>query len=73
MLEKEKDIKLSQLCAILLMEEDFNAANKTIFGNHMLYNAHSFGLMPHEIFSEKHKMTEDGIFPKFSFMISHTN
>eukprot|EP00804_Cyclotella_cryptica_P004495 CCRYP_017638-RA/>CCRYP_017638-RA protein AED:0.30 eAED:-0.69 QI:0/-1/0/1/-1/0/1/0/265 len=37
MLEKQPGVRMiSKLCAILLMEADFNAANKILFGNRML-------------------------------------
>ncbi len=40
MLEKKRGVILiSKLCAILLMEADFNFANKTIFGWRMMHFA----------------------------------
>jgi hypothetical protein len=44
---------ITKLRSILLMEADFNATNKTIYGVWMLANAHKYGLMPEEIFSKK--------------------
>jgi hypothetical protein len=39
-LEKKRGVILiSKLCAILLMEADFNFANKTIFSRHMMHFA----------------------------------
>jgi hypothetical protein len=52
MLEKTLGNTLvTKLRAILLMEADFNATNKIVYGNRMLYNAREYKLMPEEIFS----------------------
>ena len=68
MIEKAPGVKLiSKLRAILLMEADFNAANKIIFGQRMLNNVRQSDLMPDEIFSEKQRMAEDGILAKVLF------
>eukprot|EP00804_Cyclotella_cryptica_P024800 CCRYP_001751-RA/>CCRYP_001751-RA protein AED:0.66 eAED:0.66 QI:0/-1/0/1/-1/0/1/0/248 len=68
MIEKSPGVKLiSKLRAILLMEADFNAANKIIFGQRMLNNARKNDLMPDEIFSERQRMAEDGILAKVLF------
>ena len=68
MIEKSPGVKLlSKLRAILLMEADFNAANKIIFGQRMLDNVRRYKLMPDEIFSEKQRMAEDGILSKVLF------
>jgi hypothetical protein len=68
MLEKEKGNKLiSKLRAILLMEADFNAANKIIFGIRMLDKVREYNLMPEEIFSKKHRMAGDGALAKILF------
>ena len=54
MLEKSTGVRLvSKLHVILLMEADFNAANKIVFGRRMLDNTHKYQVMPDEIFSEK--------------------
>jgi hypothetical protein len=54
MLEKEQGIHLlSKLCTILIIEADFNAANKILFGERMMDNVRKYKLMPEEIFSEK--------------------
>lgn len=54
MLKKVKGVKLiNKLHAILLMEADFNASNKIIFGERMMDNARKYKLMPEEIYSEK--------------------
>eukprot|EP00804_Cyclotella_cryptica_P020061 CCRYP_014882-RA/>CCRYP_014882-RA protein AED:0.23 eAED:-0.35 QI:0/-1/0/1/-1/1/1/0/117 len=68
MIEKSPGVKLiSKLRAILLMEADFNAANKIIFGQRMLSNVRQYNLMPEEIFSEKQCMADDGILAKTLF------
>ena len=68
MLEKVSGVKLiSKLQAILLMEADFNAANKIIFGQRMLQNARKYKLIPNEIFSKKQRMADDGILSKILF------
>jgi hypothetical protein len=44
---------VTKLRAILLMEGDFNAMNKIVYGTRMLDNARKYQLMPEEIFSKK--------------------
>ena len=51
---------VSKLRAILLMEADFNAANKIVYGNQMLENTRKYSLMPEYIFSERNMMADDG-------------
>jgi hypothetical protein len=49
MLEKKQGVILvNKLCAILLMEADFNYANKTIFGQCMMFFAKDRGLVAEE-------------------------
>jgi hypothetical protein len=68
MLEKQAGVRLlSKLRAILLMEADFNAANKILFGRRMLDQVRQYHLMPEEIFSERQRMAEDGILAKVLF------
>jgi hypothetical protein len=68
MLEKVMGVKLiNKLRAILLMEADFNASNKIIFGERMMDNARKYKLMPEEIFSEKQRMADDGAVAKRTF------
>ena len=68
MLEKTPGVRLlSQLRGILLMEADFNAANKIIFGQRMLQNVQQYKLMPDEIFSERQRMADDRILAKVLF------
>ena len=68
MLEKMFGVRLvSKLRAILLIEADFNAGNKVVYGERMLDNARKYKLMPEEIFSEKNRMADDGALAKTSF------
>ncbi len=54
MLEKMFGVRLvSKLQAILLMEADFNAMDKEVYGVRMLEEARKYKLIPEEIFSEK--------------------
>lgn len=68
MLEKVMGVRLiTKLRAILLMEADFNAMNKIVYGERMLDQARKYKLMPEEIFSEKNKMADDGALSKALF------
>jgi hypothetical protein len=54
MLEKTLGVTLvTKLCTLLLMEGDFNATNKIVYGVRMLQNARKHNQMPEEIFSKK--------------------
>jgi hypothetical protein len=55
---------ITKLSAILLMEADFNGANKIVYGIRMLKQARSNNLMPREIFSKRNKMADDGTLTK---------
>jgi hypothetical protein len=71
MLEKTLGVTLmTKLRAILLMEGDFNAANKIVYGKRMLDNARKYRSMPEEIFSEKNRMADNGTLCKTIFMTS---
>ncbi len=53
-LEKILGVTLvTKLCATLLMEGNFNMANKMVYGMRMMNNARDHNLMPEEIFSKK--------------------
>ena len=68
MIEKVRGCTLiSKLRSILLMEADFNATNKIIYGNRMMDNVRRFKLMPDEIFSDKNRMADDGTLTKTLF------
>jgi len=58
---------ISKLRAILLMEADFNAMNKEVYGIRMLDNARPFKLIPEEIFSEQNRTADDGVLVKTLF------
>ena len=68
MLEKEANNNfIDKLRSIILMEADFNASNKQIFGVRMMENARQYGLMEEEIYSEKGKTADDGALAKVLF------
>jgi hypothetical protein len=68
MLEKTLGVTLvTKLHTILLMEGDFNAANKMVYGVMMLINARDHNLMPEEICSKKNRMADDGTLCKTLF------
>jgi hypothetical protein len=68
MLEKMLGVMLvNNLRAILLMEGDFNATNKMVYGVGMLKNVRDHNLMPEEIFSERNRMADDGTLCKTLF------
>jgi hypothetical protein len=50
---------VSKLQAILLVEADFNAMNKEVYGVRMLEEARKYKLIMEEIFSEKNCMADD--------------
>ena len=68
MLEKTLGVILvTKLCAILLIEADFNATNKIVYGDRMMKNVRKYNLMPEETFSEKNRMADDGTLCKTLF------
>jgi hypothetical protein len=68
MLEKTLGVTLvTKLRAILLMEADFNATNKIVYGDRMMKNARKYNLMPEETFSEKNRMADNGTLCKTLF------
>ena len=61
MTEKKIGVRLvSKIRVILLMETDFNAANKIVYGNRMIANSRKYSLMPEDIFSERNRIVHDG-------------
>lgn len=58
---------LDKLCSILLLEADYNAVNKLVYGNRMLDNVRQYGLMAEEIFSKVGCTAEDGALVKILF------
>ncbi len=54
MLEKILGVTLvTKLRAVILMEADFNASNKIIYGVRMMGQARKYSMIPDEIYSEK--------------------
>jgi hypothetical protein len=58
---------ITKLRSILLMEADFNATNKTIYGIRMLANVRKYKLMPEEVYSERNRLADDGTLSKVLF------
>ena len=56
-----------KLRAILLMEADFNAMNKEVYGVWMLDNVRQYNLIPEEIFSKQNCTADDGGLAKMLF------
>jgi hypothetical protein len=70
MLEKTLGVTLvTKLRAILIMEGDFNAMNKIVYGMRMLQNARTHQMIPEEIFSEKNRMADVGTLCKTLFFV----
>lgn len=58
---------VTKLRSILLMEADFNATNKIIYGQRMLQQARKYKLVPEEIYSERNRLADDGTLAKVIF------
>jgi hypothetical protein len=58
---------ITKLQSILLMEADFNATNKAIYGVRMLANVRKYKLMPEEVYSERNCLVDDGTLSKVLF------
>jgi hypothetical protein len=58
---------ITKLRSILLMEADFNATNKIIYGQRMLQQARTYKLIPEEIYSERNRLADDGTLAKVLF------
>ncbi len=68
MLKKPLGMTLvTKLRAILLMEADFNATNKIVYGNRMMAKEREHTLMPKEIFSKRNRMADGGTLSKMLF------
>jgi hypothetical protein len=68
MLEKIFGCSLTtKLHSILLMEADFNATNKVIYGIRMLHNMRKYRVMPEEIYSKRNCLADDGTLSKVLF------
>ena len=55
---------ITKLRSILLLEADFNSANKQIYGIQMLSNARRRNLIPEVIYSKQNRMVDDGTLTK---------
>jgi hypothetical protein len=63
---------ITKLCSILLIDADFNAMNKTVYGIWMLDNVQKYRLMPEEVCSEQNCLADDGTLSKVLFFdIAH--
>ncbi len=58
---------ITKLRSILLMEADFNATNKAIYGVCMLSNVRKYKLMPEEVYSERNCLADDETLSKVLF------
>jgi hypothetical protein len=58
---------ITKLRSILLMERDFNATNKRIYGIGMMQNVRKYRLLPEEIYSECNRLANDGTLAKVLF------
>jgi hypothetical protein len=68
MLEKMLGCALfTKLRSILLMEADFNATNKIIYGQRILQMARKYKLMPEEVFSTRNRLADDRTLIKVLF------
>jgi len=52
---------ISKLCAILLMEADFNTMNKEVYGVQTLDKARKYKHIPEKIFSKQSCTADDGV------------
>jgi hypothetical protein len=58
---------ITKLQSVLLMEADFNATNKTIYGIRMLAHVRKYKLMPEKVYSERNRLADDGTLSKVLF------
>jgi hypothetical protein len=58
---------ITKLRSISLMEADFNATNKVIYGHHLMDTIRKYKLMPEVIFSEKNCLADDSTLGKELF------
>ncbi len=58
---------ITKLQSILLMEANFNATNKAVFGVGMLAYVRKYKLMPEEVYSERNRLADDGTLSKVLF------
>jgi hypothetical protein len=61
MLEKMLGCTLiTKLHSILLMEANFNATNKIIYGQCLMHQARKYKLIPEETYSKRNRLADDG-------------
>ncbi len=60
-------VLITKLQSILLMEVDFNATNKIIYGQQMLHQARKYKLIPEEIYSNWNRLADDRTLAKVLF------
>jgi hypothetical protein len=58
---------ITELRSILLMEEYFNASNKIIIRQRMIYKEREYKLILEEIYSKKNRLADDGTLTKVVF------
>jgi hypothetical protein len=58
---------ITKLRSILLLEGDFNASNKLIFGIGMLEQVRKYKMMPDKVFCERNRLAKDGTLSKNLF------
>ena len=59
---------ITKLCSIFLMEANFNAINKIIYGIRMLLNnVRKYKLMPEEVFSKRNRLADNRTLSKVLF------
>jgi hypothetical protein len=58
---------ITKLRSILLMEANFNATNKIVYGNRMLRKVRQSNILPEEIYSEKNCLANDSTLVKVLF------
>jgi hypothetical protein len=58
---------ITKLRSILLMEADFNATNKAIYGIWMLSNVRKYKLMPEEVYSKRNCLAVDRTLSKILY------
>jgi hypothetical protein len=60
-------VLIFKLWLILVMEANFNAANKIIYGQQMLHQARKYKLIPEEIYSKRNRLADDRTLAKVLF------
>jgi hypothetical protein len=61
---------ITKLQSILLMEADFNATTKIIYGQRMMHQARKYKLIMEEIYSKKNRLADDWVWQRYYTMKS---